>query len=79
MEDRIFDISFDFDQQHYSGWANPSDKTDANGKPASFHVVLDGVSFGHLSFNNCNWATTEERPAALVEAVGKAIEHHFTL
>jgi len=79
MEDKIFDISFENGGRRYTGWVNPSDKTDANGKSVSFHVVLDGVSFGYLSFNNCKWSINEDRPAALVEAVGHEIEKRYKL
>ena len=79
MTDQIFDISFEHEGKTYSGWVNPSEKLDALGKPASFHVVLDDVSFGYLTFNNCTWAVNEERPSALVKMIGKQIEKHYQL
>jgi len=79
MEDNIFDISFFADGVKYEGWVNPSEKTDKDGKPASYHVVLNGVSFGYLSFRDCKWSINEERPASLVEAAGRQIEKHFEL
>jgi hypothetical protein len=79
MDENIFDISFKVDGKEYSGWVNPSEKTDENGKPASFHVVLDGVSFGYLSFNNCKWTINEDRPASLIVAVGHEIERKYEL
>lgn len=79
MEDKIFDISFQNDGRKYTGWVNPSDRTDENGKPVSFHVVLNGASFGHVSFNNCKWTINEERPSSLVEAVGHEIERRYEL
>ena len=77
MEENIFDISFDVEGKKYAGWVNPSRKTDDKGKPVSFHVVLDGVSFGHLSINNCKWIINEERPSSLTEAVGHEIEKKY--
>jgi hypothetical protein len=79
MEENIFDISFQVDGRQYSGWVNPSEKTNENGKPASFHVVLDGVSLGYLSFNNCKWTVNEDRPSSLIEAVGREIEKKYQL
>jgi hypothetical protein len=58
---------------------NPSKKKDENGKPASFHVVLDGVSFGYLSVNDCKWTINEDRPSSLVERVGSEIEKKYQL
>jgi hypothetical protein len=79
MEDKIFDIVFEIQGRKYTGWVNPSDKLDKDGKPTSFHVVLDGVSFGYLSLNDCRWTINEERPASLIEAVGGEIEKHYGL
>jgi hypothetical protein len=79
MKEKIFDISFQNNGRQYNGWVNPSDKIDEDGKPLSFHVVLDNVSFGYLSFNNCKWSINEERPSSLVEAVGQEIEKHYQL
>jgi hypothetical protein len=79
MEEKIFDISFESDGNKYTGWVNPSDKTDANGKPVSFHVVLNGVSFGYLSLNDCQWTINEDRPPSLVRAVAHEIEKRYEL
>jgi hypothetical protein len=79
MEDKIFDIRFTSGGVLYEGWVNPSEKTSPDGKPVSFHVVLNKVSFGYLSFHECKWTVNEERPAALVEAAGREIEKHFEL
>jgi len=79
MEDNIFDISFEFDNKRYKGWVNPSDDLNDSGTPVSFHVVLDGVSFGDLSFQDCNWMIDEERPEGLVKQIGKQIEKHYQL
>jgi len=79
MEDKIFDIRFTTGGVLYDGWVNPSEKTAADGRPASFHVVLNKVSFGYLSFHDCKWTVNEERPAALVEAAGREIEKHYEL
>jgi len=76
-EDKIFDIEFDCEGKHYNGWVNPSEKLHEDGLPASFHVVLDKVSFGHLSFTNGEWIPDEQRPPGLVEAVGNQISQRF--
>ena len=78
-DERIFDISFQCDGRQYKGWVNPSEKLDKNGKPTSFHVVLEGVYFGTLSLNNCKWAISEDRPDSLIEAVGREIEKFYQL
>lgn len=79
MKQNIFDIFFESGGKQYSGWVNPSQETDGNGKPQSFHVVIDGVSFGHLSLKNCQWTNNAERPGALIDAVGKEIEKHYQI
>ncbi|MBC7849924.1 MAG: hypothetical protein H7Y31_09310 [Chitinophagaceae bacterium] len=78
-EEKIFDISFDYDGKLYQGWADPSAQQNADGRPRSFHVVLNNVSFGYLSFTNCNWKINEERPEGLTKAVSNEIEKHFQL
>ena len=77
MEDNIFDISFTHDGKEYNGWVNPSEKLNDTGAPVSFHVVLNNVSFGYLSFRDCNWIINEDRPPELVKKTGKEIEKHF--
>ena len=79
MDDKIFDISFEFENRQYKGWVNPSDVLNDSGAPVSFHVVLDDTSFGYLSFRDCNWMLNEERPEGLVRQVGKQIEKHYQL
>jgi hypothetical protein len=77
-ENNIIDISFEHDGTKYSGWVNPSDKVNESGFPASFHVVLNDTSFGYVSNNNDEWTANEDRPAALITEVGKAIEKHYS-
>jgi len=79
MDDIIFDIVFETEGKQYKGWVNPSDKETKNGQPVSFHVVVEGTSFGYLSFENCKWSANEQRPAEMVEAIGKAIEKKYKL
>lgn len=79
MEDKIFDIAFQHDGREYKGWVNPSDKLNESGNPSSYHVVLNNVSFGYLSFDNCEWAINEDRPEAMIDAVGKEIEKYYKL
>jgi hypothetical protein len=74
MEDRIFDINLTHEGKAYTGWVNPSGKTHSDGLPSSFHVVLNDVFFANLSYNNGKWVADDQRPAGLIEAVGKAIE-----
>ena len=77
MEDKIFDMRFDYNGLHYQGWANPSSKTHSDGMPASFHVVLNDIFFGNVSFNKGKWTTSEDRPEALLAIVGKHIENYL--
>ncbi|HTE23495.1 hypothetical protein [Flavitalea sp.] len=74
MEDNIFDIRFDYNGLHYQGWANPSPKKNGDGSPASYHVVLNDISFGNVSFNQGKWINSEDRPDELIALVGKHIE-----
>lgn len=77
MDDNIFDISFEEDGTQYTGWVNPSEKLGEDGRPASYHVVLNGTSFGYLSYNGSKWMVNEQRPEALVEKAGEQIEAYF--
>jgi hypothetical protein len=79
MEDKIFDIAFENDGRQYKGWVDPSDKMNDEGQPASFHVVLQDTSFGYLSLHDCKWIVNEQRPAELVEAIGREIEKKYKL
>lgn len=76
-EDRIFDIEFDHQGKHYKGWANPSDKNNEEGLPASYHVVLNNVAFGYVSQAGDKWTVHEQRPEGLAEAVGEQIQRNF--
>lgn len=78
-EDKIFDIEFEHGGKPYKGWANPSEKLHDDGLPASFHVVLNNVSFGHLSFSGNQWTADEWRPEGLAEAIGKQIEKQYKM
>lgn len=77
MEDKIFDISFEEGGMKYTGWVNPSEKSEESGRPVSYHVVLNGTSFGHLSYNGSKWTVNEQRPDALVAKVGAQIDAYF--
>ncbi len=79
MEDNIFDIAIEEEGTRYTGWVNPSEKLSESGRPVSFHVVLNGTSFGYLSYNNCKWNVNEERPDNLVIKLGEEIEKHFSM
>jgi hypothetical protein len=78
-EDNIFNISFETGDVAYKGWVNPSKKLNESGAPVSFHVVLNDVSFGHLSCKDCQWMVNEDRPEILVKLAGKQIEKHYQL
>jgi hypothetical protein len=77
MENNIFDIELNVDGKAYRGWVNPSDKLSPEGKPVSFHVVLNDVSFGYLSYQHCKWHANEERPEELIQHIGGEIEKHY--
>jgi len=79
MAENIFDIDFTYQGKTYKGWVNPSEERDGAGKPVSFNVVLDGVHFAYLSFQDCSWSANQDRPAGLVKAAGKEIEKVYTL
>ena len=79
MQEQKFDISFELDDKRYKGFVNPTGEVNDQGVPASFHVILNDMSFGDLSFSNCKWTINEKRPAGLVSLVGKQIEKHYQL
>ncbi|RYF88748.1 MAG: hypothetical protein EOO00_10790 [Chitinophagaceae bacterium] len=76
MEEKIFDISFDYNGMHYKGWVNPSGKKN-DGVPVSFHVVLNDIFFGNLSFNQGKWINSEDRPDELTTLSGEHIESYL--
>jgi hypothetical protein len=73
-EEKIFDIAFEHEGASYSGWVNPADKLHDDGTPASFHVVLNNVAFGHVSYANDQWSADEWRPEGMAAAIGQEIE-----
>jgi hypothetical protein len=77
MEDKTFDFQFDYNGLHYRGWANPSPKKN-DGIPASYHVVLNDIFFGNVSFTQGKWINNEDRPDELTSIVGKHIEAWLT-
>jgi len=76
-EKNIFDIEFEVDGAKYIGWVNPSDKFNDSGVPVSYHVVLNDALFGQVSRSNDEWTVNQDRPAGIIEQVGKAIEKHY--
>jgi hypothetical protein len=74
MEKTSLPIALEQDGQSYSGWATPSDKRHADGYAKSYHVVLEGVFLGDMSFDQGKWEISEQRPDLLVGAAGRAIE-----
>lgn len=79
MDKRSIPLSLQHGSISYNGWATPSDKHHADGYASSYHVVLNEVFFGDLSFNSGKWTISEQRPHDLVVAVGMALEsavHH---
>lgn len=77
MREDYFNIGFDHDGIHYDGIVTPSEKTHEDGSPKSYHVVLNKVLFGNVSFNNIKWVVDEQRPQALTDIVGKCIQEWF--
>jgi hypothetical protein len=73
IEERMFDIAFRFQGQEYKGWARASGKKNDDGLPASYHVVLNGVFFGNLSYNGEHWETDSQREHNLVQEVGEQV------
>jgi hypothetical protein len=76
-EDKIFDIEFEYENKAYKGWVNPSDDLNADGLPSSFHVVLNEVSFAHLSYNNGKWVADAQRPSGLIDEAGNKISKKY--
>ena len=74
MNDKTFNIALDYEGIHYQGWVTPSDKLHADHKPKSFHVVLNDTMFGNLSKDGEKWAIDEQRPAGMVQEVGRFIQ-----
>ena len=79
MTESFYLIAFTYEGVHYDGRVTPEPKTN-HGKPSSYHVVLNEVFFGYVNKNNHRWHVTEQRPAGLVQIVGREIEktgHEF--
>jgi hypothetical protein len=73
MEKTSLSIQLQQGGQKYDGWATPADKRHDDGYAKSYHVVLNEVFFGDLSFQEGRWTISEQRPHDLVIAVGNAI------
>ncbi len=76
-EDKIFDIEFEYENKPYKGWVNPSEEINENGLPVSFHVVLNEVSFAHLSYENGIWVSDSQRPAGIIDEVVNKITQKY--
>ena len=77
VDDTFVDIELEHENTHYKGWVQPSEKKNPTGMPTSFHVVLNNVFFGNLSYSQDKWVADDQRPDDLVQAVGRRIEKHF--
>ena len=73
IEERMFDIAFRFEGKEYKGWARESQKKTDGNIAASYHVVLNGVFFGNLSYNGDHWETDSQRNYTLVQKTGEQI------
>jgi hypothetical protein len=73
IESSTFDIAFRHDGKNYVGWVTPSEKLNEEGRPRSFHVVLNDVFFGTLSFYAEKWESDTQREDGLVQATGLQI------
>jgi hypothetical protein len=74
MEKSSLPIEFDSNGINYKGWATPADERHPDGFAKSYHVVLNEVFFGNVSYAHQKWFIDEQRPHELVEAVGKCLE-----
>lgn len=74
MNHKTFDISLEYDGIRYQGWVTPSEEQHPNGMPRSYHVVLNETMFGNLSKSDGKWVTDQQRPAAMVELIGRQIQ-----
>jgi hypothetical protein len=77
METKQINIAIHYDGIHYTGWAIPSDRKKDDGKPASFHVVLNDTLFGNVSHNGTSWVVDEQRPQPLTDKVGDYLKEHL--
>jgi hypothetical protein len=77
MNKTTFDIAFDYEGVHYTGWATPADHVQADGQPASYHVVLNDTFFGNVSYHDDHWMVDQQRPAGLVAEVGRIIQSRW--
>ena len=73
IEDRMFDFAFNFEGKAYNGWGRASARKDEDDVPASYHIVLNGVFFGNISYNGEQWETDRQREKGLVQKVGELI------
>ena len=77
LESATFDIAFQHDGKNYVGWVTPSEKLNEEGRPKSFHVVLNDVFFGNLSFYTDKWEIDTQREEGLVQATGMQIAKRY--
>ena len=72
----FYTIEFDHQGIHYTGRLTPSFKKGRD-EPASWHVVLNEVFFGHLYKDKEHWEISEQRPEGLVAIVGRLIDERI--
>ena len=66
MEEKIFDISFESAEKKYTGWVNPSERLDHDGKPVLF--MLHSITF-FLENYHCNIANGTSMRAARINCL----------
>jgi hypothetical protein len=69
----FYTVEFDLENVHYEARLTPEFRM-SHEIPSSWHVVLNEVFFGHLHKDQDQWASSEQRPGALVEKVGSLID-----
>ena len=73
VEKTSLPLRFLYEEQNYTGWATASNERDANGYARSYHVILNEVYFGDLSYQDDHWLISQQRHTDLVAIVGDAI------
>lgn len=74
-----FDLSLDFEGQHYQGSVTPSDEKGSNGMPVYFRVVLGDKFFAYLCCSDHGWKDRDEagNHRGLISAIGAYIMDYY--
>ncbi|HEY4289932.1 MAG TPA: hypothetical protein VGN00_22680 [Puia sp.] len=78
-ENKSFELSLDYEGQHYSGLITPSDEIGDSGMPIFFRVSFGDQLFAYLCCGDNGWGEKDVagQPSGLISAIGNYIADFY--